>query len=73
MNSWKSFIATACGDANHLDAAADTMDSPALLRVAFAKLKTVPNNTQEVDTEEEDDTQNWIFQNLFYGQMCLNQ
>ena len=30
-----------------------------------------PNNTQEVDTEEEDDNQNWTLWNLFYGQRCL--
>jgi len=47
------------GDANPLVTAADATDSPALLHVALAKLKTDnPNNTQEVDTEEEDDTRN---------------
>ena len=30
-----------------------------------------PNNTQEVDTEEEDNTQNWTLWNLFYGQRRL--
>jgi len=30
-----------------------------------------PNNTQEVDTEEEDDTRNWTLWNFFYGQRCL--
>jgi len=33
------------GDANPLDAAADAMDSPALLHVALAKLKTVTIQT----------------------------
>ena len=33
------------GDANPLDAAADAMDSPALLHVALAKLKTVTMQT----------------------------
>jgi len=68
-NSWKLSIATVRGDANPLDAAADAMDSPALLHVALAKLKTVtiPNNTQEVDTEEEDDNQNWTLGSETYS------
>ena len=33
------------GGANHVDAAADAMDSPALLHVALAKLKTVTIQT----------------------------
>jgi len=44
-NSWKSFIATVLGDANPLDAAADAMDSPALLLVDLAKLKIVTIQT----------------------------
>ena len=41
------------GDANPVDAAADAMDSPALLRVALCQTENCdnPNNTQEVDTE----------------------
>ena len=30
-----------------------------------------PNNTQEVDNEEEDDTKNWMLWNFLYGQSCL--
>ena len=73
-NYWKLSIATDRGDANPLDAGADAMDSPVLLHVALAKLKTVTiqtTNSQEVDTEEEDDNQNWTLWNLFYGQRCL--
>ena len=48
------------GNANPVDAAADAMDSPALLYVNVAPCQTEncdnPNNTQEVDMEEEDDT-----------------
>ena len=43
-------IATVRGDANLVDAAADAMDQ--------IENCDNPNNTQEVDTEEEDDTQN---------------
>ena len=50
-------VAIVRGDANPLDAAADAMDSPALLHVALAKLKTLTIQTT-VDTEEEDDNQN---------------
>ena len=70
MNSWKLSIATVRGDANPLDAATDAMDSPTLLHVAQGcqtENCDNPNNTQEVDTEEEDDNQNW----MFYGQRCL--
>ena len=65
INSWKLSIETVRGDANPLDAAADAMDSPALLHVALAKLKTLTIQTT-VDTEEEDDNQNWMLWNLFY-------
>jgi len=41
MSSWKLAIATVQGNANPLYAAADTVDLPALLRLALAKLKTV--------------------------------
>jgi len=49
------------GNANPVDAAADAMDSPALLYVGHvAPCQTEncdnPNNTQEVDMEEEDNT-----------------
>lgn len=73
-NSWKSSIATVRGDANPLDAAADAMDSPALLLVNLAKLKTVTIQTtlkrlilkrrrrMTLKTERT-----W---NLFYGERC---
>ena len=44
-NSCKLSIATDPRDANPVDAAADAMDSPALLHVALAKLKTVTIQT----------------------------
>ena len=44
-NSCRLSIATVWGDANPLDAAADAMDSPALMCVAIAKLKTVTIQT----------------------------
>jgi len=44
-NSWNVSIATVRGDANPVDAAADAMDSHALLHVALAKLKTVTIQT----------------------------
>ena len=57
-NSWKLSIATVWRDA---DAAADAMAFPAQLYI-YGPFQTEncvnPNNTQEVDTEEEDDTQN---------------
>ena len=74
MKSWKLSIATVRGNTNRLDAAGDAMDSPALLHVALAKLKTVTIQTtltQDVDTEEEDDTQNLTLWNLLYGQRSL--
>ena len=44
-NSCELFISTVPGDANPLDVAVDAMDSPVLLNVALAKLKTVTIQT----------------------------
>ena len=59
-NSWKFIHCNVRGDANPVDATAYAMNSHALLHVALAKLKTatIQNNTQELDTEDEDDTRN---------------
>jgi hypothetical protein len=59
-NSCKLSIATVWRDAHPSDAAADAMAFPAQLYI-YGPFQTEncvnPNNTQEVDTEEEDDTQ----------------
>ena len=59
-NSLNLSIATVRGDANPVDAAADAMDSLALLHIGPCQTENCdnPNNTQEFDTEKEDDTQN---------------
>ena len=49
-----------------IDVAVDAMDSPALLHVALAKLKTVTTLTtlKRSNREEDDHTQNWILWNF---------